>query len=159
MSWYHRLLAWIGFEVEREDEQEAAPWAATSEEAPEPREAARRRNRKERSGAPVVALPGGAGSSRVVVITPRRFDDVQVVADHLKARRPVLLNLEGVDRDLSQRVVNFLSGTIYALNGEMHNVATYVLFFAPQGVDVSIEGVRAAGIPLPPDASPGSGKE
>ncbi|HEY8449833.1 MAG TPA: cell division protein SepF, partial [Bacillota bacterium] len=73
-------------------------------------------------------------------LTPRGFDDVQQVADHLKARRPVVLNLEGSERDVAQRIINFLSGTIYALSGEMHRIGSHVLFFAPGGVEVSVEG-------------------
>ncbi|HEX6988033.1 MAG TPA: cell division protein SepF, partial [Bacillota bacterium] len=54
--------------------------------------------------------------------------------------RAVLVNLEGADRDLAHRITNFLSGTIYALNGEMHAITPAVLFFAPGGVNVSVEG-------------------
>lgn len=145
MGWLDRFLSMIGFEVEMaEDEMAASEEPAAREELPRQR----RRARPNPASSPVVALPSKADAGgHVVLFTPRTFDDVQVVADHLKARRPVLLNLEGVDRDLAQRVTNFLSGTIYALSGEMHPVTPNVLFFAPGGVFVSVEG-------RPPTRSP-----
>lgn len=147
MGWLDRFLSFIGFEVEvAEDET-----AATTERA-EPDAEPRPRKRRERGGPPgsVVALPGKSSDMHVILLRPRDFEDVQVVADHLKSRRPVIVNLEGVERELAQRVINFLSGTIYALNGEMHSVSTNVLFFAPGGVEVSVAG-------SPPAREPGSG--
>lgn len=138
MGFMDRVLSWIGFEVETVEEEVAAA------EEPVRREPSRsRRSRTERSTAaagPVVALPGSVGSIRIVIVTPRHFEDVQVVADHLKARRPVIINLENTDRELTHRIINFLSGTIYALNGEMHRVGSHVVFFAPGGVEVAVEG-------------------
>lgn len=143
MGWMDRVLSWIGFEVEAVDEEAAALDEGARSERQE-----RRRSRVERTTAAgsIVALPGNTGPMRVVIITPRHFNDVQSVADHLKSRRPVIVNLESSDRDLSQRILNFLSGTIYALNGEMHRVGSNVVFFAPGGVEVSVEGRPARNI-------------
>lgn len=152
LGWFDRFLTWIGFEIEEEEPDETA---AAAEPAPArggmrerwaPRAAAHARSeRLDRADArpeargQLVSLPGAVGQ-RVIIVTPRDFDDVQVVADHLKNRRPVLVNLEGVDKELAQRMINFLGGTVYALNGEMHRVSTHALFFAPGGVEVVIEG-------------------
>lgn len=137
MGWFDRMLSWIGFDVETaaEDDEVAA--------AEEPREEPPRQRRRQRPQAPtaaVVALPAKGDGAHVVLFHPRSFNDVQIIADHLKHRRAVLLNLEGTEREVAQRITNFLSGTIYALNGEMHAVTPGVLFFAPGGVDVSVEG-------------------
>ena len=56
---------------------------------------------------------------RVVVIEPTCFDDVPAIADNLKNHRPVIINLEQADSDLAKRVVDFVSGTTYALDGSM----------------------------------------
>lgn len=73
----------------------------------------------------------------------------------------MVVNLEYTDRDLSHRIVNFLSGTIYALNGEMHQVGSHVVFFAPGGVEVTVEGraTRKISAGDPPAGALGRSKE
>ena len=154
MGWFDRILSWIGFELQEAEEEVAA--AEEPRQAPVSRRRVRERVDRPVTG-PVVALPGGAVGAaplRVVILSPRAFEDVQVAADHLKARRPIILNLEATDRELAQRVINFLSGTIYALSGEMHRVGTNVLFFAPGGVEVTMEG-RVPRREPPREAPPG----
>lgn len=153
VGWLDRFLSWIGFEIEEEPDEAAAaadPEPARARERGPRRAAPPRAERPaEARGEPrgqLVSLPGGA-VQRVIVATPRGFDDVQVIADHLKNRRPVVVNVEGVERELAQRLVHFLSGTIYALNGEMHRVSSGTLFFAPGGVDVVFEGEPPRGEP------------
>src|SRR5690606_18926770 len=118
MGWFDRLLSLMGLEVEAPDEE-----VAVAEEPQEEAPRSRRRPRSQPAAGSVVALPSkGDVGSHVVLFRPRGFNDVQVVADHLKQRRAVLVNLEGADRELAHRITNFLSGTIYALNGEMHAI-------------------------------------
>lgn len=74
---------------------------------------------------------------KVVVMEPKAYEDVQAIADNLKNRRAVVVNLENADKDLSRRVVDFVSGTIYALNGSSQKVGTGIFLFAPSNVDVS----------------------
>lgn len=144
MGWMNRLLSLMGFEVE-EEVVEPDPAEAAETEPP----AARRRHsggsrapepagRTARAGQ-LVPLAGSARTQRVVIARPRTFEEVQEVAEHLKNRRPLILNLEDADKDTAQRILNFLSGTIYALNGEMHRIASGVVFFAPQNVETVVD--------------------
>ena len=136
MGWLDRILSIMGFEVETADEE-----IAVAEEPEDDAPRQRRRQRPQPAAPSVVALPSKPDAgTHVVLFRPRGFNDVQVIADHLKHRRAVLVNLDGADRDLAHRITNFLSGTIYALNGEMHAITPSVLFFAPGGVNVSVEG-------------------
>ncbi len=85
-------------------------------------------------------------ASQVVVFAPRTFDDAQEVADQLRAGKPVILNLESTDREVAQRVVNFVSGSIYALSGEMHRIGSGMLMFLPQGVEARLPvGMKLGG--------------
>lgn len=59
---------------------------------------------------------------KVVVLEPTSFEDSQNIADQLKNRRPVIVNLENTDRNLAKRIVDFVSGTTYALGGNMQKV-------------------------------------
>lgn len=76
---------------------------------------------------------------RVVVMEPKSFEDAQHIADQLKNRRPVIVNLENADRNLAKRVVDFISGTTYALNGNMQKVGNSIFLFVPNNVDISGE--------------------
>jgi cell division inhibitor SepF len=61
---------------------------------------------------------------KIVISKPLAFEQVQVLADHLKDRRPVIVNLEECDKDTSKRVLDFSSGVIYALNGSLQKERT-----------------------------------
>jgi cell division inhibitor SepF len=64
-------------------------------------------------------------------IRPRRFDQAQEVADAFKAGQPVIMNLEGCERDVSRRLIDFASGICYALDGSMEKVANGVYLLKP----------------------------
>lgn len=76
---------------------------------------------------------------RVIVVEPVSFEEAQGIAEHLKARKSVILNLEKTDINLSQRIVDFISGTTYALGGNMQKVGNGIFFFVPNNVDISGE--------------------
>jgi cell division inhibitor SepF len=85
----------------------------------------------------IKAIPMPA--SRVHVLEPKGFNDAQDVGDKLKAGQPVILNLQGVDRDLQRRLIDFSSGLAYALNGTMSKAADQVFLLTPSNVEVSEE--------------------
>ena len=76
------------------------------------------------------------------VVSPSGFNDVQVVADHFKRDQPVIVNLQGVDRDLSRRLIDFASGLCYGLDGDMERVADQVFLLTPRGAQVSDDDRR-----------------
>ena len=77
--------------------------------------------------------------ARVHVMEPKGFNDAQEVGDRLKAGQPVILNLQGVDRDLQRRLIDFSSGLAYALSGTMSKAADQVFLLTPSNVEVSEE--------------------
>lgn len=74
---------------------------------------------------------------KVVVSEPRVFEDVQGLAENLKSRRPVIINLEKTDPDLAKRVVDFISGATYALNGTLQKVGSGIFLAVPSNMDIS----------------------
>lgn len=76
---------------------------------------------------------------KVVVAEPKVFEEVQGIADNLKNRCPVIINLEQADPELAQRVVDFISGAAYALNGTMQKVGSGIFLFVPSSMDISNE--------------------
>jgi cell division inhibitor SepF len=109
--------------------------------APAPRVAA---PREEPSGmsAPrpsVVRTIGPTTAARVHVVEPQGFNDAQEVGDRLKANQPVILNLQGLPRELQRRLIDFSSGLAYAVAGSMQRVADQVFLLTPSNVEVSQE--------------------
>ena len=82
--------------------------------------------------------------SHIIVVEPRCHDELQGIADHLKNRCSVIVNLEKADIEMARRVVDFMSGTTYALNGSMQKVAKGIFVFVPSSVDITsvIRGIQ-----------------
>lgn len=74
---------------------------------------------------------------KVMIIEPASFDDAQQVADHLKNRKPVVVNFENTDAETAKRIIDFISGTTYALAGDIKKVGKNVFLCAPSNVNVA----------------------
>jgi len=74
------------------------------------------------------------------IVNPERYDSVRQIADHLLNRRTVVLNLESASKEDARRMVDFLSGVVYSINGDIKRIATSNTFIlAPNNVDMSTE--------------------
>ena len=73
---------------------------------------------------------------QVVLVKPERFDDASTIADQLNAKRTVVLNLESTNKEVSRRLIDFLSGVAYANNGQIKRVATSTFIITPYNVDI-----------------------
>ena len=73
---------------------------------------------------------------QVVLVKPDRYEDVTSIADHLNDKKTVVLNLESTERELSRRIVDFLSGATYANHGNMRKVSKGTFLIVPNGVDM-----------------------
>jgi cell division inhibitor SepF len=80
-----------------------------------------------------------ASSARVHVVEPHDFNDAQEIGDRLKASQPVIMNLQGVPRELQRRLIDFSSGLAYGVGGLMSRVADQVFLLTPTNVEVSQE--------------------
>ena len=93
--------------------------------------------------APVTPSFGGqvlnmsSGKQEVVLFHAKTFDDAAKAADELCKRKAVILNMENVDKALTRRVVDFLSGAVYALDGRVKKVAQSTYLFCPHNMDVT----------------------
>jgi len=87
----------------------------------------------------VVRTIGPTSAARVHVVEPQGFNDAQEVGDRLKANQPVILNLQGLPRELQRRLIDFSSGLAYAVAGSMQRVADQVFLLTPSNVEVSQE--------------------
>ena len=78
-----------------------------------------------------------SGKQEVVLFHAKTFDDAAKAADELCKRKAVILNMENVDKALTRRVVDFLSGSVYALDGRVKKVAQSTYLFCPHNMDVT----------------------
>lgn len=75
---------------------------------------------------------------KVVIAEPKRYDDVTVIADHLRQRRAVIVNLEGVEEEpeIKKSIYYFICGAVYILDGSMQKVSKSIFILAPNNVDI-----------------------
>ena len=76
------------------------------------------------------------GSGKMILLEPRAFSESQQIADHLKQRNTVVVNMKRVTPDQAKRIVDFLSGTVYALGGDLQKIGGGIFLCTPKDVDV-----------------------
>ncbi|HVA33383.1 MAG TPA: cell division protein SepF [Candidatus Baltobacteraceae bacterium] len=85
---------------------------------------------------------GRRGGTEVSVYSPRAYQDVVEIADSLRNRQVVIVNLQNADRTLLQRVVDFTSGVAYTIDGKIQKLAEAIYLVVPAGVVVNAAGLR-----------------
>lgn len=73
----------------------------------------------------------------VIIVMPNSFDDAQEIANSLKSKKPVVVNFENTESETAKRIIDFISGTTYALGGEIKKLGRSVFLCAPSNVNVS----------------------
>ncbi|MFC4076518.1 cell division protein SepF [Salinithrix halophila] len=121
MSFKDRMMGFFGISEDEEYREYPDP------EADIPSPARGRRN--------VVSLHTQK-NVRVVLVEPRTYDEAQDIADNLKNHRPTVVNLQRVPKDQAIRIVDFLSGTVYALGGNIHKLGSHIFMCSPANVDI-----------------------
>jgi cell division inhibitor SepF len=161
---FYKLKTLIGIEeIEEDDMLDDAPAPSSSlERKPiEPRssylpsrnESKEMKEQKDNRVLPIQnkAIPQNTAQFKMVVIEPKSFDECPKLVDNLKAKKPVIINLEKVESDSARKIFDFLSGATYALNGNVQKVANNIFIFAPENVDVTAnidhKGIDFSGSP------------
>lgn len=76
------------------------------------------------------------GGSKMILLEPRAYSESQQIADHLKKRNTVVVNMKRVTSDQAKRIVDFLSGTVYAISGDMQKIGNGIFLCTPKNIDV-----------------------
>ena len=74
---------------------------------------------------------------QVVLVKPERYGDAAAIADHFKSKRTVVLNLDNTNKDVANRLIDFLGGVAYAMDGELKRIANMTYIIVPFNVDIS----------------------
>lgn len=85
----------------------------------------------------VVPMRGSRSDMEVCVIKPSTFEDAIEITDTLLSGKAVVLNLEGIHVDLAQRIIDFASGSCYAIKGKLQKISNYIFVITPETVDIS----------------------
>lgn len=75
-------------------------------------------------------------SGKTILVEPRAYSESQEIADHLKARNSVVVNFKRVTTDQAKRIIDFLSGTLYAINGDLQKIGDGIYLCTPKNIDV-----------------------
>ena len=76
------------------------------------------------------------GTAKMILLEPRAYSEAQQIADHLKKRNTVVVNLKRVTADQAKRIMDFLSGTIYALKGNIQKIGSGIFLCTPNNINV-----------------------
>ena len=79
---------------------------------------------------------------KVVLVKPERFENASEIADHLKEKRTVVINLESTNKDIARRLIDFLTGVAYSIDGQIKRVANNAYVITPNNVDISGDQMR-----------------
>ena len=82
------------------------------------------------------ALTENDGNNKMILLEPRAYSESQQIADHLKARNTVVVNLKRVTSDQAKRIIDFLAGTIYAIGGDLQKIGGGIFLCTPNNVNI-----------------------
>jgi cell division inhibitor SepF len=129
----NKMLNLVGWEVEEEEEETSNEEMLEEIEQPQffnPIGSSKKQNTK------VVNLHTSS-QFKLVVMQPETFDDAQGICDHLKSKKPVIVNLESLEKEIAQRIIDFLSGSVYTVDGNIQRVSSGIFIIAPNNVDIT----------------------
>ncbi len=96
----------------------------------------------DRRNSKVVKIHNSSAQMRVVVIQPESFEEARDITNHLKSRKPIVVNLESVEKQVARRIIDFLSGAVFALDGDIQKVSNGIFVIAPNNVDIMSDVIK-----------------
>ncbi len=143
MSFMDSILGGLKLNEDEYDEGEYLDNDDALDEQPAKASAGRNDSQQDEQPRKPLSRPGAGRSKKlgngmeVCVIKPTSVDDSREIADTLLSNRTVVLNMEGLDGDIAQRVIDFTSGATYAINGNLQKISHYIFIITPPSVDIS----------------------
>ncbi|MFS0727622.1 cell division protein SepF [Paenibacillus sp. 1P07SE] len=135
MGVMNKFMNFLGLQEEEEVIEREKITTTAEDESEQDHNAFENRRQQQAKSNNVVSIHSQK-NTRVVLIEPRTYDEAQEIADHLRSRRPVIVNLQRVRKEQAVRVVDFLSGTVYALNGNISKLGPNIFLCTPDSVEI-----------------------
>ena len=100
----------------------------------------------------IVPIKSSSRGMEVCVLRPVTFNESSDICDVLLSGRAVVINLEGIDVELAQRIIDFISGSCYAMNGNIEQISSYIIIITPESIDISgdLQDIVPSGAAIPP---------
>lgn len=98
---------------------------------------------KSRLQTKVLPMTGTVATSKVVITQPESYEDVEEIGEYLKQRRSVIVNLESINKEDGKRILDFLSGASFALDGNIQKVSNLIYLITPTSVEIQNDVERA----------------
>lgn len=92
----------------------------------------------------VVPISGQSNQPKIVVVRPRSFNNTNEIADELKARRPVIFDVGALEPEEARRVVDYVAGTVYGIDGDIKRVSGGIFVAVPSQIDVTGKDINEA---------------
>lgn len=136
----NKLLDFVGWEANGANEDEYYDDEQVEETPVQRSEVSGRASRRGTGTTQSNVLSLNQGSDRKVIIrSPQNILEIKELVDHLRARSTVIMNVEKTDPALAQRMVDFLSGAVYCIDGDMEKLSSGVIMAVPNGVDITAD--------------------
>lgn len=116
----------------KQEEEPAQKFTAAKESKTQPKSSA-----KVTPMRPSRKAQGGSAAMEVCVIKPTSVEDAREITETLLNNRTVVLNLEGIDLEVGQRIIDFTSGSCFAVGGNLQKISNYIFIVTPSAVDIS----------------------
>ncbi|WP_088005767.1 cell division protein SepF [Indiicoccus explosivorum] len=140
MNIKEKFKSFFYLEEEEQEAVEKPPVHRPQREEPPVREQMRKNAAERRAKAAdspnLISLQTVTKSAKVTLVEPRAYAEAQDIAEHLKSKRSVVVNLQRVERDQGIRIIDFLSGTVYALGGDIQRIGRDIFICVPDTVEV-----------------------
>ncbi len=133
---FNRILDAVGLEEEEYQDEKVMDEEEDFYEEEYEEEEQEQRLPKRKQGR-VVPMPNPSSKMRMLVFQPSSYEEAECIIDNLKARKPVIMNLDELEIELGQRILDFVGGAVYALGGDIKKVARSIFVVAPSNVDIS----------------------
>ncbi|MCU9612184.1 cell division protein SepF [Caldibacillus lycopersici] len=126
-----KIKTWFFLDDEYEEVYEEEVPSPKKEQEPQAKQI---RNQQKQN---VVSIQSIQKSSKVILAEPKFYEEAQDIADHLRNRRAVVINLQQIDRDQARRIIDFISGTVYAIAGDIQRIGSDIFLCTPENVEVA----------------------
>jgi len=127
----NKMLDFVGWEA-----QEVLDEDVYEEEEDDFEESVKGESRFNRKGSGKVLNLNNNSGTKVVVVSPHNINDAKEICDHLRSNRSIVMNVEDIETQTAQRIVDFLSGAVYSLDGNIQKVSSGIFLATPSSVDI-----------------------
>lgn len=130
MNFFEKILVTLGLAEEDTEEEDDDYTHAPVEEN---KKSSSKKSQNKKS---VVAFPTKSKGLNIMIISPTEYDEAQRIGEFLKSSQPVIVNLEQLGFEEGKQLIDFVSGTVFGLDGTVHKIGKQIFLFSPPGVGV-----------------------